>query len=107
MTKDGYEKREAELLAILFHPARYYNESNHDPILIGDSLRRDVSAEGKIKSRSGTVKIKWRSREQEEERKDGADGREKKYKEKCSFMRGEVARLILRRFPCLEADDVV
>lgn len=24
----------------------------------------------------------------------------KKYKEKCSFMRGEVARLILRRFPC-------
>lgn len=26
----------------------------------------------------------------------------KKYKEKCSFMRGEVARLILRRFPCTE-----
>lgn len=39
-TKDGYEKREAGLLAILFHPTRYYNESNRDPILIGDSLRR-------------------------------------------------------------------
>lgn len=57
-TKD--EKLAAELLAILFHPTRYYNESNRDPILIGDSLRRDVNVEGKIKSRSGTVKIKWR-----------------------------------------------
>lgn len=76
-TKDGYEKRETELRAILFHPTRYYNESNRDPILIGGSLRRDVSVEGGIKSRSGTVKIKWRSREREDERRDDEGGRKK------------------------------
>lgn len=92
-TKDSYEKREAEFLAILFHPTRYYNESNRDPILIGDSLRRDVSAEGKIKSRSGTVKIKWRSREQEEEREDGAGGWEKKNTRKSAPLCEEKLRV--------------
>lgn len=77
-TKDGYGKREAGLRAILFHPTRYYNESNRDPILIGGSLRRDVSVEKGIKSRSGTVKIKWRSCERVEERRNDDEGERKK-----------------------------
>jgi len=78
-TKDSYENWEDGLLTILFHPTRYYNESNRDPILIGGSLRRYVSVKKKIKikSQSGTVKIKWWLHKKEEERKDEEGEREK------------------------------
>lgn len=94
-------------LAILFHSTRYCNESNRDPILIGGSLRRDVSEEGNKKpERRGTVKIKWRSRKKEEatwKNEERGVGVEKKHKKTRSFMRREVARLIPRRFPCSRA----
>ena len=108
-TKDSYENWEDGLLTILFHPTRYYNESNRDPILIGGSLRRYVSVKKKNKNKKPKRNRKDQVMvAQEGRRKERRRGRaRKKYKEKCSFMLGEVARLILRRFPCLEARDVV